>query len=384
MPSLLEPSRLMNIPLVDLKIQYRSLAAEIQQAVQRAMERADFILGSEVSAFEEEFAAFCGAKYAVGLATGTDALHLGLRACGIGPGDEVITAPNSFIATAAAITFSGATPVFADIDPRTFNLDPVAVEQAITPRTRAIVPVHLYGQPADMDALQALARRYDLKIIEDACQAHGAEYKGQRVGSLGDVAAFSFYPGKNLGAYGDGGAAVTSDPQIAETLRMLRNYGQSRKYHHDFLAFNSRLDNLQAAILRVKLRHMDAWNRKRRKAAAHYTRLLAPEGMPVPRAMPEVSHVYHLYVIRSTRRDELLRFLNERGIGAGIHYPIPIHLQSAYAALGGRPGDFPNAESACREVLSLPLFPEITRDQIETICSAIREFQAANGGALAA
>jgi dTDP-4-amino-4,6-dideoxygalactose transaminase len=364
-----------NIPLVDLKAQYAALTSEINAAVQGVLERGDFILGGEVSAFEKEFAAFCGAGHAVGLANGTDALHLGLRACGIGPGDEVITAPNSFVASAAAISFAGATPVFADIDPRTYTLDPAVVEQAITPRTKAIMPVHLYGHPADMAPLLTIARKHGLKIVEDACQAHGAEYRGRRVGSIGDVAAFSFYPGKNLGAYGDGGAATTNDPDIAEKLRMLRNYGQSQKYHHDFLAFNSRLDTVQAAILRVKLRYMETWNTQRRQAASCYTRLLAEYGLPTPFVAPEATPVFHLYVLRSPHRDATVQALNARGIGAGIHYPVPIPLQKAYASLGYRPGQFPNAEAACREVLSLPLFPEITKGQIEAVCAAVLELE---------
>jgi dTDP-4-amino-4,6-dideoxygalactose transaminase len=365
----------MHIPLVDLKLQYAAHADEINRAVQAVMERGDFILGSDVRAFEEEFAAFCQAKYAVGLATGTDALHLGLLACGVGPGDEVITAANSFVASASAISFTGATPVFADIDPRTYTLDPQSVEQAITERTKAILPVHLYGQPADMEAILALARSYGLKVVEDACQAHGAETQGRRVGSLGDVAAFSFYPGKNLGAYGDGGAATTNDPDIAERLTMLRNYGQRVKYQHDFLAFNSRLDTIQAAVLRVKLRYMEAWNAQRRQAAAHYSCLLHDQQIPTPFVTPGNTSVFHLYVIRSQQRDELVRFLNAQGIGAGIHYPIPIPFQRAYCTLGYRPGDFPNAEAACREVLSLPLYPEITPAQIEQVGAAIADFQ---------
>ncbi len=317
----------MDIPLVDLKQQYAAHGEEIRQAVEAVMERGDFILGSDVRAFEEEFAAFCQAGHAVGLATGTDALYLGLLACGVGPGDEVITAANSFVASAAAISFTGAIPVFADIDPRTYTLDPNAVERVITERTKAIMPVHLYGQAADMDAILALARWHGLKVVEDACQAHGAEHKKKRVGSLGDVAAFSFYPGKNLGAYGDGGAATTNDPDIAERLKMLRNYGQRVKYHHDFLAFNSRLDTMQAAILRVKLRYMDTWNAQRVQAAAYYTRLLSAQSLPTPYVVPESSHVFHLYVIRSRQRDELVSFLNAQGIGAGVHYPIPIPLQ---------------------------------------------------------
>lgn len=374
----------MAIPLVDLQVQYRALSEEINRAVQAVMERGDFILGSEVSAFEEEFAAYCGARYAVGLANGTDALHLCLRACGIGRGDEVITAANSFIASASAISFTGATPVFADVDPRTCTIAPRAIEAAITPRTRAIVPVHLYGHPADMDPILAIARRHGLIVVEDACQAHGAEYKGRRVGSLGDAAAFSFYPGKNLGAYGDGGAATTNDPDVAERLRMLRNYGQRVKYQHDFLAFNSRLDTLQAAILRVKLRYLDAWNERRRQAAALYTARLAPQGVSTPCVSPDVQHVFHLYVIRWRERDALLHALNRQGIGAGIHYPVPIPQQKAYCGLGYQPGDFPVTEALCREVLSLPIFPEITPEQIEAVCAAVTAFLQADSLTLAA
>jgi len=369
----------MSIPLVDLKAQYRSVAEEMNAAVQGVMERGDFILGGEVTAFEEEFAEFCGAKHAVGLATGTDAIELGLRALGIGPGDEVITAPNSFVASAAAISFAGATPVFADVDPARYTMDPASIEKAITSRTKALLPVHLYGQPAEMGPLLEIAAKYRLRVVEDACQAHGAEYKGHRVGSLADIAAFSFYPGKNLGAYGDGGAATTNDPAVAEKLRMLRNYGQSRKYHHDFLAYNSRLDTIQAAILRVKLRRMDEWNDLRRTAAARYSELLRSLRIAPPFVAPDSAHVFHVYVIRSNRRDELVEFLNERGIGAGIHYPVPIHLQQAYCELGYEPGAFPNAEAACREVLSLPLYPEITDEQIRTVCDALEAFAGISG-----
>jgi dTDP-4-amino-4,6-dideoxygalactose transaminase len=364
----------MGIPLVDLKVQYRSLEGELNRAVQAVMERGDFILGGEVSEFEEEFAAFCGANYCVGMATGTDAIHLGLLACGIRQGDEVITAANSFIASASGISFSGAKPVFADIDPKTYTLDPASIEKAITPRTKALLPVHLYGQMCDMDAIMDIARRHSLKVVEDACQAHGAEWKGRRAGSFGNIAAFSFYPGKNLGAYGDGGAATTNDPAIADHLKMLRNYGQRVKYQHDFLAFNSRLDTMQAAILRVKLRHMEKWNEMRRQAATHYTEILAPKGVPTPSVSPSAAHVFHIYAIRSKRRDELVKFLNGKGIGAGIHYPVAIPLQKAYCELGHQPGDFPHAEAACREELSLPMYPELTREQIEEVCAAVLEF----------
>lgn len=364
----------MVIPLVDLRAQYHSLAGEIHQALENVMERCDFILGTEVAQFEQEFAEFCQAKYAVGLATGTDAIHLGLMALGVGPGDEVITAPNSFIASASGISFAGATPVFADVDPATYTLDPAAVERAVTPRTKAIVPVHLYGQPADMDGIMRVAERFGLKVLEDACQAHGAEYKGRRVGSIGHVAAFSFYPGKNLGAYGDGGAATTNDAAIAERLRMLRNYGQRVKYQHDFLAFNSRLDTLQAAVLRVKLPRLARWNEQRQTAARLYSQMLAGSAVSTPYVAPDRTHVFHVYVVRAPNRDALLRHLHAQGIGAGIHYPTPIHLQAAYAGLGYSPGSFPAAEKACAEVLSLPLYPEITPEQIARVCETIREF----------
>ncbi len=363
----------MNVPLVDLHIQYESIAEEIAVATREVMERGDFILGRAVGAFEEEFADFCDVKHVVGVATGTDALHLGMLACGIGPGDEVITAANSFIASASAISFTGATPVFADINPDTYNIDPGSVEKAITSHTKAVMPVHLYGQPADMDAIVKLARRHNLRIIEDASQAHGAEWNGKRVGSFGDVTAFSFYPGKNLGAYGDGGAAATNNPEIAEKLKMLRNYGQSKKYHHDFLAFNSRLDTLQAAILRVKLRRMNAWNEQRRQAALIYNRILTSLDISPPSVAKDAQSVYHLYVIRSPQRDALVERLNERGVGAGVHYPISIPQQKAYASLRYKLGDFPHAEKACSEVLSLPMFPEITEKQIEYVCDTLAD-----------
>ena len=284
----------MNIPLVDLKTQNQTLTAELIEAVQQVMVNANFILGQQVDDFEVDFAIFCEGRQAVGLASGTDALHLGLRACGIGPGDEVITAANSFIATASAISFTGATPVFADVDPETYTIDPASIRELITDRTRAILPVHLYGQPADMDPIMEIAGEKELKVVEDACQAHGAQYKGKPVGSIGHLGAFSFYPGKNLGAFGDGGAAVTNDPQLADRLKMLRNYGQRQKYEHDFLAFNSRLDTLQAAILRVKLKHLAEWNSKRRAAASLYDQYLDGSKFRFPVIAPYSTHVFHL------------------------------------------------------------------------------------------
>lgn len=359
------------IPLVDLRAQYRIIKPEIDAAIERVLANTRFILGKEVQDFEEAFAVYCGARYAIGVASGTAALHLALLACGIGQGDEVITSPFTFIATAEAICHAGARPVFVDIDPVSYNLDPSRIEEAITPRTKAILPVHLYGQPADMDPLLAIARRYDLKVIEDAAQAHGAEYKGQRVGTLGGAACFSFYPGKNLGAYGDGGMVVTNDPQIAERVRMLRDHGRLSKYEHLIVGYGERLDALQAAILGVKLRHLDDWNERRRRIAAQYRELLADGNIQVPQESKDVRHVYHLFVVRVRDRDATLARLKEAGIGVGVHYPIPLHLQPAFAWLGYREGDFPNAEQAAREVLSLPIYPEMTVEQMDQVAYAL-------------
>lgn len=363
----------MKIPLVDLRIQYQSLSRELNGAVQQVMERGDFILGQDVRDFEKDFATFCGTEHAVGVATGTDALQLALRACDIGQGHEVITAANSFVASASGISQSGATPVFADVDPETYTIDPASIEGRLSARTRAIVPVHLYGQPADMDPILEIAANHELKVIEDACQAHGALYKGKSVGSIGDLGAFSFYPGKNLGACGDGGAVTTDDEELAQRLCMLRNYGQRKKYHHDFLAFNSRLDSIHAAVLRIKLRHLHEWNQRRRQAADRYDHGLADSPFVPPRVASYSEHVFHLYVIRSPRRDSLVEDLQRQGIGAGIHYPKPIPFQKAYRYLGYEAGDFPVSEAACEEVLSLPLFPEISEENIRTVCAALNE-----------
>lgn len=364
------------IPLVDLRAQYRAVAPEVDAAMRQVLERADFILGEEVEAFESEFAAYCEAPYAVGLDSGISALELGMRALGIGHGDEVLTPANSFIASSSAISFAGATPIWVDVDPRTYNLDPDAARAALSSRTKAIMPVHLYGQPADMDPILAFAREHRLKVIEDACQAHGARYAGRRVGSFGDVAAFSFYPGKNLGAYGDGGALVTHDEQLAERVRVMRNYGQRRKYEHADLAWNRRLDTLQAAVLRVKLRRLDDWNAARRRHAAVYDELLAEAGVTPPVVAPDREHVYHLYVVETAERDAMLASLREQGIGAGLHYPIPIHLQEAYLERGCGRGTFPVTETAASRVLSLPMYPELTGDQLERVAGAVRAFRA--------
>jgi dTDP-4-amino-4,6-dideoxygalactose transaminase len=358
------------IPFVDLKAQYVSIKAEIDAAVLRTLDSAQFILGTEVAAFEEAFARYCGVDHCVCVNTGTSALHLALLAAGVGPGDEVITVPNTFVATVAAIEYCGAKPVFVDIDPRYFTLDPANIERAITPRTKAILPVHLYGQTADMDPILQIAHRRGIAVIEDACQAHGAEYKGQRAGSIGDLGCFSFYPGKNLGAYGEGGAVVTKNAEFAAKIRMLRDWGQKSKYNHVLKGFNYRMEGIQGAILGVKLNYLERWTERRRDHAAVYDRLLA--GLAhTPQARPDSRHVYHVYAIRSQNRAELQNELASQGIQTGIHYPIPVHLMEAYRELGHKEGDFPQAEKAAREVLSLPMYPELTNDQIRTIAQAV-------------
>ncbi len=361
------------IPFVDLKAQYHGIKQEIDAAIGSVLESSQFILGREVAAFEEEFAAYCRAPYAIGVNSGTSALHLAMLAAGIGPGDEVVTTPFTFVATVAAIGYTGARAVFADIDPATFTINPGLIEAAITPRTKAIVPVHLYGHPAPMDPILEIARRHNLLVIEDAAQAHGAEYKGRRAGSMGHLACFSFYPGKNLGAYGEGGAVVTGNPEFTRTVRMLRDWGAEKKYQHVLKGYNYRLEGIQGAILRVKLRHLEAWTEARRAHAAAYTRLLAGSGVCTPTEMPWARHVWHVYAVRCPDRASLQARLDARGVQSGIHYPIPVHLLPAYADLNYKPGDFPAAEKAASEVLSLPIFPELTGAQISTVCSAIEE-----------
>jgi dTDP-4-amino-4,6-dideoxygalactose transaminase len=348
------------------------------------MSRGDFVLGQAVADFEKAFAAYCEADYCVGVDSGYSALELIVRAFDIGPGDEVITAANTFIATTLAISNTGARVVLVDCDPQTYNIDPALIEAAITPRTRAIMPVHLYGQPADMDPILEIARKHNLYVFEDAAQAHGARYKGRRIGSMGHAAGFSFYPGKNLGAYGDGGAVVTNDPAIADKIRLLRNIGQKVKYHHDVKGFNMRLDTMQAAVLGVKLPHLDSWNASRRRAAATYGRLLADLPVVTPPVAPDVEHIYHLYVIRCEGRDELQKALGEVGVASGLHYPLPIHLQPAYAELGYERGDFPVTEAYADTIVSLPMFPELTDEQIAYVVDAMTAFFAREGTALAA
>ena len=361
----------MDVPFVDLRAQHSSLASELQQAVSAVFQRADFVLGEEVSLFEDEFAAYCEAKYAVGVDSGTSALELALRSFDIGPGDEVITVANTFIATASAVSYCGARPVLVDVDPQTLTIDATRIEEAITERTKAIIPVHLYGHPADMDPVLDIARKHHLIVIEDACQAHGARYKGRRVGSLGHAAAFSFYPAKNLGGCGDGGIILTDDRQITARLRMLRNHGQQQKYLHLLLGHNRRLDTLQAAILRVKLRYLDAWNAARRQHAELYTRLLAASGVTTPAAADYAEPVWHLYVIRTLQREALKAYLVDRGISVGMHYPIPIHLQPAYRDLAYKRGDFPVSEACAEQGLSLPMYAELSAEQIQFVAEAI-------------
>jgi dTDP-4-amino-4,6-dideoxygalactose transaminase len=374
------------VPFIDLKRQYRGIEKEILSAARRVFEKGRFILGEEVSAFEEEFAHDCGVRHGVGVGSGTDALYLALKAAGIGEGDEVVTVANSFIATALAISFTGAKPLFVDIDPKTYTMDPDGVEILLKRqkarqegrKIKAVLPVHLYGHPADMGSIMEIANRYDLTVIEDACQAHGAKYGGKKVGSFGALGCFSFYPTKNLGGYGDGGMVVTSDKRYDKRLRLLRNYGERKKYRHILKGGNSRLDEIQAAILRVKLQYLDRWNEQRRRQAKIYTEMLAPLGVVCPSEKGRAKHVYHLYVIRTRKRDGLQRFLRRRGIETLIHYPIPIHRQKAYKELGYRKDDLPVTKRWAGKILSLPFFPEMTKSEMEEVQQQIEKFFAGN------
>jgi dTDP-4-amino-4,6-dideoxygalactose transaminase len=363
----------MNLPLVDLDAQQKELAPELLSILTSRLERTDWILGDELDAFESEFAEYCEARHAIGLDSGMSALELALRAFGVGPGDEVITAANSFIATALAISHAGARPVLVDIDPETYNMSPALLERAITKRTKAVIPVHLYGQPADMAGIQAIAEEYGLLIIEDACQAHGARFEGIRTGSLGHAGAFSFYPAKNLGAFGDGGALVTDDDEVANSVRILRDYGQRTKYEHVEKGFNRRLDTLQAAILRIKLRRLDEWNRRRQTHAGLYSQLLADAEVITPRVGARSEPVWHLYVIRVAARDQLRASLSARGIATGIHYPIPIHQQPAYRDLRYPTGSFPVTERYADQILSLPMYPELDGLRIAHVAGTIHQ-----------
>jgi dTDP-4-amino-4,6-dideoxygalactose transaminase len=361
------------IPFVDLKAQYASIKDEVAVAIQGVLDSCQFTLGSEVFAFEKEFAAYCNVDDAVGVNSGTSALHLALLAAGIGPGDEVITVPFTFVATAAAIHYTGAAPVYVDIDPKTFTLDHAKLEASITSKTRAVIPVHLYGQPADMDPIVQVARKHGLVVIEDAAQAHGAEYKGRRVGSLGDMACFSFYPGKNLGAYGEAGIVTTDHPEYAKKIRMLRDWGAEQKYHHILKGYNFRMEGMQGAVLRVKMRHIEKWTEARRALARRYDQTFAGSGIKTPAASDINRHVYHVYAIRSPTRSSWQQELAARGIQTGIHYPIPVHLQTAYADTRWHRGDFPHAEKAAEEVLSLPLYPELNTAQQDEVIAGVLE-----------
>jgi dTDP-4-amino-4,6-dideoxygalactose transaminase len=416
----------MHVPFLDLKAQYKQIESEVVPVVTEVMAAGMFIGGPQVTGFETEFAAFCESKYCIGVGSGTDALRFALMAAGIGPGDAVITAPNTFIATTEAISQVGATPIFVDVDPQTYTMDPIKLEQllnerypqlnlspeifdrnersgfhrdklkkpntpnklfnqstnylaphasSLEPRPKAVIPIHLYGQPADMDPILEIARQYDLVVIEDACQAHGASYKNRKAGSLSTAGCFSFYPGKNLGAFGEAGAVVTQDEEMAQKMRMIRDHGQAQKYFHDLEGYNGRLDAIQAAVLRIKLKRLQGWNRSRRKNAAFYTeRLQDVPGITLPAEAEFAESVYHLYVILADNRDGLQEFLSEKGIATGLHYPLPLHRQKAYAHLGHKKGDFPVAESAAERLLSLPMYPELTEEQIDYVCTSIKEF----------
>ena len=368
------------IPLVDLKRQYALIKDEIKQTVDQTIDSMQFINGPQIKAFEAEFARFSGARHGIGASSGTTALQLALKALDIGPGDEVITVPNTFIATTEAITHSGARVVFADVDERTYNIDPAAIEAAITPKTKAVIGVHLYGQPCDIAAVTAVADRHGLKVIFDSAQAHLAEFGGEPIGRYGDVICYSFYPGKNLGAYGDGGIALTNDEELGRKMFMLADHGRLDKYEHLMEGFNFRLSEVQAAILNVKLKYLPEWTRSRQQCAARYDKMLTELSITPPYRDERCTHVYHLYVIRVPNRDAVKSYLNERGIGAGVHYPICLHLQQAYAHFGHKPGDFPVAERCASEILSLPMFPELTPDDQLTVISTLKEALAACGG----
>ena len=364
----------MSVPMVDLKIQYAAIRDEVVGAVHGVIESAHFILGPQGKALEEAIAAYHGVKYAVAVASGTDALHLALRAAGITSGDEVITTPFTFIATAEAASYIGAVPVFVDIDPLTFNMDISKIEAAITKKTKAIIPVHLYGAPVEMDKLMELAKKHGLKVIEDCAQSFGAEYRGKKTGVFGDIGCFSFFPSKNLGAYGDGGMVITDDSKLAEHMLSLRNHGSRVRYYHDEIGFNSRLDEIQAAILRIKFRHIDEYNAKRRSNAFLYNKFLAGTGIQTPSEQEGTKHVFHQYTIRVKNRDAVKQKLDAGNVTSSmIYYPVPLHLQAAYKDLGMKPGSLPKAELAAQEVLSLPMYPELTEEQIRLVADAVKK-----------
>ena len=365
----------MRVPFLDLKIQYASIRDEIAVALQQVLDNTAFAGGPFVEKFEKDFASFCKCGFAMGVGSGTTALWMALSGLGIGQGDEVITTPNTFIATAEAISLCGAKPVFVDIDEQTYDMNLDLLEDAITPKTKAVIPVHLYGQMVDMDRVMRIARAYGLVVVEDACQAHGAEYNGQRAGSIGDAGSFSFYPGKNLGAYGEAGAVVTNDAELAEKIRVLRDHGQTRKYYHSMIGWNARMDGFQGAVLSVKLKHLPAWNDARKRNARLYDELLADaDEIITPVEVDRAGHVYHVYAIRTKDRDALINYLAKKNVYCGIHYPMPIHLQNAYSFLGKGKGSFPVAEKCAEQLVSLPMFPELSEEQIEYVVHETKHY----------
>lgn len=360
------------IPLVNLQLQYKSIKKEVDKAIDSVIKNADFIMGKDVSLFEEAFSHYTGARYTIGVSSGTDALFLALLALGVKQGDEIITTPHTFVATASAVSMCGATPVFVDIDPKTYNIDPKKIEEKITKKTKGMIPVHIYGQPADMDAIAKIAKKHKLFVLEDAAQAHGALYKDRSVGTIGDAAIFSFYPGKNLGAYGDAGAVVTNNENIAQMVKLLRNHGRREKYTHDILGYGDRIDTLQAAVLLVKLKHLGKWNKRRREIAKMYNDLLKDLPIVLPYEPKNVTSVYHIYAIRVKDRDKVYEGMKKVGIDVGIHYPTPLHLQPLYKSLKYKEGDFPEAEELSKQTLSLPMYPEITNQDIRQVVSSLR------------
>lgn len=362
------------VPYLDLKAQLKPLRAEIDAAIARTIDNCTFCLGPDTAQFEKDFAKFCGAEHALGFNSGTSALHVAMLLLGVGPGDEVITTPYTFVATCWAISYVGAKPVFVDIDDATFNLDPKLLEKAITPRTKAVMPVHIYGQPFDIDPVLEICRRHKLPVVEDAAQAHGAKYKGRTIGTFGEISCFSFYPAKNLGACGEGGALVTNNAEFARRARALREHGSTVRYHHDEIGYNYRMEGIQGAVLGVKLKYLEKWTEGRRRVVKRYNELLADTPLRLPHQADYAESAWHLYTVRHARRDELKKFLDAQGIGNAVHYPMPLHLQKCYANLGHKPGDFPVAEKAARECLSLPLYPELTDAQIQRVAAVVHKF----------
>lgn len=368
------PDCMLKVPYLDLSAQMRPIRAEIDAVIAKTLDQCSFCLGPEVAQFEKEFAGFCGARHAVGMNSGTSALHLAMLLLNIGQDDEVITTPTTFVATSWAISYVKAKPVYVDIEDATFNMDPARIEAAITPRTKAIMPVHLYGHPCDMDAILAVARKHNLPVVEDAAQSHGARYKGKVVGTFGAISCFSFYPGKNLGAYGEGGALVTNDPDFAARAKSLREHGSTVRYYHDEVGYNYRMEGIQGAVLGVKLKYLEKWTAQRRRVTQRYHELLADTPLQLPREAGYAESACHLYVVRHPKRDELKKFLDQQGIGCALHYPVPLHLQKCYAALGHKPGDFPVAEKAAGQCLSLPVYPELTEEQLQRVSAVIHDF----------